>query len=56
VTADAVARCLEKPSMTWARERHRQSLFAVPPVNHYWVRFRLVAQRGEYTSVHDVDR
>lgn len=43
--------------MAWARnESPRGSLFAVPPVSQDWVRFRLVAQRGVYTTVHDINQ
>ena len=32
------------------------SLFAIPPVNHNWVRFRLVTRRGAYVTVHDINQ
>jgi hypothetical protein len=43
--------------MRWAREESRvASLFAVPPVDQRWVRFRLAAERGVYASVHDINQ
>jgi hypothetical protein len=43
--------------MRWAREETPQrSLFAVPPVDQRWVRFRLAARRGVYASVHDINQ
>lgn len=43
--------------MQWAKEQTSQaSLFAVPPVDQRWVRFRLAAQRGVYASVHDINQ
>ena len=32
------------------------SLFAIPPVDQNWVRFRLAARRGVYTTVHDINQ
>ena len=32
------------------------SLFAIPPVNANWVRFRLVTRRGVYVTVHDINQ
>ncbi len=32
------------------------SLFAIPPVNADWVRFRLVTRRGAYVTVHDINQ
>jgi hypothetical protein len=32
------------------------SLFAIPPANNNWVRFRLVTRRGAYASVHDINQ
>ena len=32
------------------------SLFAVPPVDQNWLRFRLVARRGVYATVHDINQ
>jgi hypothetical protein len=32
------------------------SLFAIPPVNSNWVRFRLVTRRGAYVTVHDINQ
>lgn len=32
------------------------SLFAIPPVNANWVRFRLVTRRGAYVTVHDINQ
>jgi hypothetical protein len=32
------------------------SLFAIPPVSHNWVRFRLVTRRGAYVTVHDINQ
>jgi hypothetical protein len=47
----------EEGAMNWARLHSPPgSLFAVPPVDHYWVRFRLAAQRGVYATVHDVNQ
>ncbi|MBM3907192.1 MAG: hypothetical protein FJ363_03825 [Gemmatimonadetes bacterium] len=43
--------------MRWAREQSpKASLFAVPPVDQRWVRFRLAAERGVYASVHDINQ
>jgi hypothetical protein len=47
----------EEGAMNWARLHSPPgSLFAVPPVDHYWVRFRLAAERGVYATVHDVNQ
>lgn len=47
----------EAGAMRWARDHSPPgSLFAVPPVDVNWVRFRTVARRGEYASVHDVNQ
>ena len=32
------------------------SLFAIPPANNNWVRFRLVTRRGAYVTVHDINQ
>lgn len=32
------------------------SLFAIPPTNNNWVRFRLVTRRGAYATVHDINQ
>ena len=32
------------------------SLFAIPPANNNWVRFRLVTRRGAYATVHDINQ
>jgi hypothetical protein len=32
------------------------SLFAIPPVDPNWVRFRLVTRRGAYATVHDINQ
>ncbi|MHB8838155.1 MAG: hypothetical protein ACYC7F_04300, partial [Gemmatimonadaceae bacterium] len=47
----------EAGAMRWAlNDSPPGSLFAVPPVDQNWVRFRLAAQRGVYASVHDVNQ
>ena len=43
--------------MRWAyRASPPGSLFAIPPVSHSWVRFRLVTRRGAYVTVHDINQ
>ena len=43
--------------MGWALNNSPSgSLFAVPPVDQNWVRFRLVTRRGIYATVHDVNQ
>ena len=47
----------EAGAMLWARNHSPAgSLFAVPPVEMEWVRFRIVAQRGVFANVADVDQ
>jgi hypothetical protein len=47
----------ESGVMRWAREQSpAASLFAIPPVDQRWVRFRLAAERGVYASVHDINQ
>ncbi len=54
-----LSRALLKESgvMRWARDDSPPgSLFAVPPIANDWVRFRVAARRGVYTTVHDVNQ
>ena len=47
----------EAGAMLWARNHSPAgSLFAVPPVEMEWVRFRVVARRGVFANVADVDQ
>ena len=47
----------EEGAMHWALDHSPPgSLFAVPPLDHDWLRFRLAAQRGIYTTVHDINQ
>lgn len=47
----------EAGAMGWAlNDSPPGSLFAIPPVDQNWVRFRLAARRGTYTTVHDVNQ
>ena len=47
----------EAGAMNWARHNSPPaSLFAIPPVDENWVRFRLAARRGAYTTVHDINQ
>ncbi|MHB1311301.1 MAG: hypothetical protein ACYC3L_04715 [Gemmatimonadaceae bacterium] len=47
----------EAGAMRWARDNSPPaSLFAVPPLDNDWLRFRLAAQRGIYASVHDINQ
>ena len=47
----------EAGAMLWARDHSpAASLFAVPPVEMEWVRFRIVARRGVFANVADVDQ
>jgi hypothetical protein len=47
----------EAGAMRWALEQSPPaSFFAVPPLEHDWLRFRLAAQRGIYASVHDINQ
>jgi len=47
----------EEGAMRWALDHSPPgSLFAVPPLDHDWLRFRLAAQRGIYTTVHDINQ
>lgn len=64
-SAEAISRQLhltqplpkESGAMEWARRKSPPgSLFAIPPVNQDWVRFRLAAERGVYASVHDINQ
>ncbi len=43
--------------MRWALNNSPPgSLFAIPPVDASWLRFRLVARRGVYVTVHDINQ
>jgi hypothetical protein len=43
--------------MEWALRASRPaSLFAIPPVDQAWVRFRLATHRGAYVTVHDINQ
>ena len=47
----------EAGAMRWALdESPPASLFAVPPLDNDWLRFRLAARRGIYASVHDINQ
>lgn len=47
----------EAGAMNWAsNDSPPGSLFAIPPVDQNWVRFRLAARRGAYTTVHDINQ
>jgi hypothetical protein len=43
--------------MRWASESSPPgSLFAIPPIDANWLRFRLAARRGAYATVHDINQ
>ncbi len=47
----------EAGAMGWARSSSPPgSLFAIPPIDANWVRFRLASQRGAYVTVHDINQ
>lgn len=47
----------ESGVMWWAfKASPPGSLFAIPPANNNWVRFRLVTRRGAYVTVHDINQ